>query len=810
MGTAEGAEWKARLEETLGRNFGRTAAEATPAQMFRACAMVVRDRMMAGRMASKAKTAKSGARQVHYLSMEFLLGRSLVKNAWNLGILPALREAVEALGFDFDEIIEQEPDAALGNGGLGRLAACYLESMTTQEIPAAGYSICYSLGAFRQKLVEGRQVELPDEWLDRGDVWLIPREEEVERVEFGGRVDARWENGRLKVELRESTMVLAVPMDMEIAGYATDHTNVLRLWDARSPQGEDMDCYSAGDYLKAVEQRAMAEVIAKVLYPPDGHDEGRSLRLKQQYFFVSATVQSICRRHKARYGTLKNLREKHVIQINDTHPALVIPELMRLLLDGEGYSWEEAWDTVTHTVAYTNHTVLPEALERWPQGLVERLLPRIWQLLQEINTRYLAALRAACPGEKAKWREMAVIWGGEVRMANLCAAACFSVNGVSQLHTEILTRQVFPAVWARTPEKFRAVTNGVDHRRWLAQINPGLHSLICELTGGGDYLLHPEKLEELARWREAPGVLDRLERVKAENKARLARWVQETAGVALNTGAIFDVQAKRLHEYKRQLLNVLHILALYRRLREDPGADLYPRVFLFGAKAAPGYAAAKRLVELISSVAAQVNGDRACRDRLQVVFLENYRVSAAEVLVPAAEVSEQISLAGKEASGTGNMKFMMNGALTVGTLDGANIELRRRAGEENFFLFGLTAEEADTLRRRGYDSCGYYSSNEALRGAVDLLRTGFSDGKQYDDIADRLLFGRGGPADEYMVLADFESYCRAQAAVDRAYRDRRGWARRSLLNIAHSGYFAADRAVKQYAGEIWHVPVRQL
>ena len=619
----------------LRRNFGREVEEATSVHMFRACALVLRDIMSARELATQSQIRDSHARQVHYLSLEFLMGRSLEKNAYNLGVLPQLKEAIEDLGFSAPDLFEVEPDAGLGNGGLGRLAACYLEAMTTLEIPATGYSICYELGLFKQKIVDGQQVELPDNWLDIADCWLIPKMDETEKVHFGGTVKDVWNpDGSHTVVYEGGNDVLAVPKDMEIAGYGTDHVNVLRLWDAKSPTPLDMSLFSRGEYLKATEQKAMAESIAKVLYPEDNHYEGKSLRLKQQYFFVSATVQCICRQHKAEYGTLRNFHQKHVIQINDTHPTLVIPELMRILLDEEGYTWDEAWHIVTNTVAYTNHTIMVEALERWPQQLIESLLPRIWQILVEISNRYQAQLNEYFHGDQSKVRDQAIIWGGEVRMANLCVCACFAVNGVSALHSDILKRETFHDVYVRTPDKFKNVTNGIDHRRWLSEINPKLDALIQD-CGGKGYQLHPEQLECLLKYQDDASVLERLAAIKAENKRNFAAYVARESGVVLNTDAMFDVQVKRLHEYKRQLLNVMHITYLYQQLKNNAHFDFTPRTYLFGAKAAPGYSVAKDIIHLINSLAQAVNSDPVCKDRLQVVFLENYRaVSYTHLTLP--------------------------------------------------------------------------------------------------------------------------------------------------------------------------------
>ena len=804
---------KAQLTEMivgkLLRNFGRTVDEATPNHMFKACAMVLRDIMSGHQIETSNHVWEAQGRQVHYLSLEFLMGRSLEKNAYNLGLLDTLTQVLEDLGFSAADLFETEPDAGLSNGGLGRLAACYLDSMTTLEIPATGYSICYELGIFKQKIIDGKQVELADNWLGLGDAWLIAKMDEAEEVRFGGRIVDHWVDGHNKPEHVGYTTVLAIPRDMEIAGYKTNHTNTLRLWDAKSPVPVDMSLYSRGEYLKAVEQQAMAEVIAKVLYPDDNHYEGKSLRLKQQYFFVSATAQSIVRQHRAQYGTLRNFHQKHVIQINDTHPTLVIPELMRILLDVEGYSWDEAWHIVTNTVCYTNHTVLAEALERWPQNLIESLLPRIWEILKEIAARYQRQLEGYFGGDMNRVSRMAIIWGGEVRMANLCVCACSAVNGVSALHSDILKRDVFHDAYLRQPDQFKNVTNGIDHRRWLSQINPKLDALIRECTGSDAYLLHPESISGLEKYKDDSAVLDRLESIKQENKRRFAGYVARESGIILNTDAIFDVQVKRLHEYKRQLLNVLHIVCLYQQLRDDPNMDFTPQTFLFGAKAAPGYHVAKQIIQLINSLAAQINADPVCKDKLQVVFLENYRVSLAEKLMPASELSEQISTAGKEASGTGNMKFMMNGALTIGTLDGANVEMHQQLGDENIFLFGLTADQVEERRRQGYRSLDYYQQDPVLKRVLDQISAGFSDGRAYTDLTNRLLFGGGGGiADEYMLLADFDSYCQAHRRSLEVYKDRRAWDQKSLINIAQSGIFAADRSIRDYARDIWHVPTR--
>ena len=800
---------KEAIATKLRLNSGYSVDEATEEDVMKACALVLRDVMNNRAVSTRSQTKKRRKRQVHYMSLEFLMGRSLEKNAYNLGALDAMKAALTELGFKPADIFDMEPDAGLGNGGLGRLAACYLDSLTTLDIPATGYSICYELGIFKQKIIDGQQVELPDGWLDQGSAWLTPKPDKSEEVHFGGTLREFWDDGRLHVVNENYTRVLAIPYDMEVVGYDTEHANTLRLWDAKSPKPIDMTLFRQGAYLHASEESAMAEVISKVLYPEDNHYEGKSLRLRQQYFFVSATAQSIVRKHIQTYGTLKNFHEKNVIQINDTHPALVIPELMRIFMDDAGLDWDEAWYITSNAVAYTNHTVLAEALERWPQELMQSLIPRIWQIVQEISSRWQRRVEEFYHDEN-KTREMAVVWGGEVRMANLCIAGGMAVNGVSALHSNILKQDVFRFQYGMEPDKFKNVTNGIDHRRWLSEINPGLEGLIADLTGGLDYRLHAEELKKLDAFDKDPAVLKRLAEIKHQNKAAFAKYAKREHGILLNTDAIFDVQAKRLHEYKRQLLNVMHIICLYQQLQDSPNMEFTPHTFLFGAKAAPGYAMAKRIIQLINSLAKQINSDPLCKDRLQVFFLENYRVSMAEKLMPASEVSQQISTAGKEASGTGNMKFMMNGALTVGTLDGANVEMHEVLGDENMFLFGLTTPEVVDLRRGGYNPFRLYSRDMVLHRVVDQISNGFSDGIRYDDISEKLLFGQGGgPADEYMLLADFTAYCDAERRMIETYRDQSLWNAISLHNIARSGIFAADRSVSEYADTIWHVPYKK-
>ncbi|MDR1736211.1 MAG: glycogen/starch/alpha-glucan phosphorylase [Oscillospiraceae bacterium] len=797
----------------LKHHFGRDLKDCTRTQAFRSICLVLRD-IMAQRLSEKTEL-KGEERELHYLSIEFLLGRSLSKNAFNLGLTEKIKQAVSELlasrkelgipedklsGLSFEDFLETEPDAGLGNGGLGRLAACYLDSMTTLGLPATGYSICYEYGIFKQAIIDGAQFEMPDPWLEVGDVWLIPRIEETVTVRFGGHIEEYTDAGVTKYRHADSTDVLAIPKDMLISGYRTNHVNKLRLWAAQSPTEIDMTLFAGGKHIKAMEQNAMAQVITKVLYPDDNHFEGKLLRLRQQYFFVSATVQSIVREHKQKHGDLRNFHMRHVIHINDTHPTLVIPELMRILLDEEGMEWDEAWTIVRRSVAYTNHTVMSEALECWPQNIVEMLLPRVWRILCEINDRYITALREEGLGEYTI-SQMAIIWNGEVRMANLCAYACFAVNGVSALHSGILIRDIFALQYNREKFKFLNVTNGVDHRRWLAQINPELHALISDAIGDG-YLTRPNELRKLASHVKDARLLEDLAAIKRRNKERLAHYVYREQGIVVDPDSIFDTQVKRLHEYKRQLLNVLRILRLYDEIRENPNANMTPRTFFFGAKAAGGYYMAKLIIRLIHSVAELINNDPMASRFMKVVFLQNYRVSVAELLIPASEISEQISIAGKEASGTGNMKFMLNGALTVGTLDGANVEISEFVGNEHIFIFGLTAQEADRLRREGYSSSAIYSVHEPLRRVLDRISAGFGDEVDYGDIVRSLLI-----SDTYMLLADFESYCRIQKTAGEKYLSPRAWNTSSLANISAAGAFAADRSVAQYADHIWNLQV---
>lgn len=795
-------EFKACVTNTLSCYFGVKPEDAGKAQIYRAVCMVVRDILTNKRVDFKKVCHSQNAKQVYYMSMEFLLGRSLRNHLFNMGITEQVTKAVESFGVSMDEIYNFEPDAGLGNGGLGRLAAAYMDSLTSCGYPASGFSILYDYGIFKQRIVDGWQLEQPDDWLKMGDVWLAPRLEEVYQVKFGGVVDQNWSNGKLTVTQRDCTVVDAVPYDMNISGYDTDAVNRIRLWHSQAPQDFDINMFSRGEYLKASEAKAMAESINKVLYPADDHIEGKSLRLKQQYFFVSASIQSILRRHLKTNPSLDNLADCVAIHINDTHPTLCIPELMRLLLDEYGYGWDQAWDITTHCISYTNHTVMAEALEKWPQNLFQSLLPRIYQIVQEINQRFCGELWAFYPNNWDVVNRNAVLSNGQVKMANLCLVTSHTINGVSALHSDILKNDVFSEYYRMHPEKFTNVTNGITHRRWVAQANPRLASLINELIGD-KWLKDANALQELQNYMGDKQVLDRLAEIKRANKQDLAKYILEQNNVQVDPDSIFDVQVKRLHEYKRQLLNALNILDLYLRIKDNPNLDVQPRTFIFGAKAASAYYMAKQIIRFICALGELVNNDPDVKGKIKVVFLENYRVTLAEMIMPAAEVSEQISLAGKEASGTGNMKFMINGALTIGTLDGANVEIHQEVGDGNIFLFGLLANEVEELWKRGYNPSYYYQTNPRIKRLIDTLRQGVN-GISFGEIADSLTTGRGGQPDSYMVLADFESYSAAQERVNATYLDKQTWNRMSLVNIAKAGFFAADRSVEEYAQRIWN------
>lgn len=797
---------KQAIEGKLERHFSRTVKEASEEQIYEACSLVIREALTERMIVAQQAVEKNEERQVHYLCMEFLVGRSLRNNAYNLNMIEPMAEALKDYDIELADVFEKEDDPGLGNGGLGRLAACYMDGMATTGLRATGYSIRYQHGIFKQKIIDGYQVELPDSWLKSGDVWHIPAMDDVREVRIGGRIDTTWdENGNMIVSHNDYTPVLATPFDMPIAGYGTRNVSTLRMWEAKSPIPLDMKLFSRGEYLKAVEKHAMAEVISMILYPEDNHSEGQSLRLKQQYFLVSASIQDICAKHKAQYGTLKNFAEKHVVHINDTHPVCVIPELMRILMDEEHMGWDEAWHIVTTSIAYTNHTVMPEALECWPISLVESLMPRNMQIINEINERFCSMLWNKFQGDFNRISRMAIVADGLVRMAHLAMVGSFSTNGVSALHSDILKDNVFKDFYEVMPEKFCNVTNGIAHRRWLCESNPLLCSFIEKNFGKG-YISHPSELKKLEKFMNDDKALKTLQDIKRANKQRLADYILEHNGIKVNVDSIFDVQVKRLHEYKRQLLNIMHIIYLYNQIKDNPTADFVPRTFIFGSKAAPGYAVAKKTIRLINSLATLINNDPQVGDKMKVVFIEDYKVSLAEIIMPAADLSEQISMAGKEASGTGNMKFMMNGALTVGTMDGANVEIFDAVGDENIFIFGMNTSEAQALANGGhYSPMEIYHNNAGLRRVLDMMRSGFGDGVRFDDLADMLLKGQYGQADRFLLLADFDSYARAQEKVSATYKDQKKWTRMSLMNIANSGRFASDRSIADYANNIWKV-----
>ena len=790
------------LTSKLSRYFAVSPEEATKEQIYKATVLSVRDILAQKSKAFGSEVKKKQLKRVYYLCMEFLIGRSLKNDLCNLGLADDYRAALKTLGFSLDDIYEQEADPGLGNGGLGRLAACFMDSLSSMDYPARGFSICYEYGLFKQRIVDGEQLELPDIWLPSGEIWLVPRQDKTVHVRFGGRVEEVWNNNHLEIHHVDYDEVEAVPYDMFISGADSRAVSVLRLWRARDSRNFDMEAFSQGQYVKAVEENTLAEAISKVLYPADNHTEGKLLRLSQQYFLVCASLQNIINNHLEVYHTLDNLPDKVAIHINDTHPALTIPELMRVLMDNFNYSWEKAWDITVRTVSYTNHTVLPEALECWSEDLFKVKLPRIYSIICEINRRFCADVWNLAPGNWDKAERMAIMSHGQIRMANLSVVGSHMTNGVSKLHSDILKNNVFRDFFFMYPDRFTNVTNGIAHRRWLCNSNPLLCDLIEELIGTGCRKA-PEELENLMKYTDDKTVLTRLDEIKSANKRDFSDYMRRTANVVIDPDSVFDVQVKRLHEYKRQLMNALHIISLYIRLKEDPSFDMRPRTFIFGAKAAPGYYLAKDIIRLICYVAAQIDKDPAVSKKLRVVFLENYNVTLAEHLMPASEVSEQISLAGKEASGTGNMKFMINGALTIGTLDGANVEIAERVGNDNIFIFGHTAEEVDELWKKGYASSYYYNRSDILKRTVDSLQNGFN-GRSFSDIANYLLYSNR-VSDPFMCLADFDFYADAHRKMREAYEDRERWNRMALVNIAKAGYFSSDRSIKEYAENIWHI-----
>lgn len=781
------------IKEKLSTHFGLRPEDAGDEYIYKAVVLAVKDILVKNRNEFIEKAEQQNSKQVYYLCMEFLMGRSLKNSLFNLGITEPVRKALAGFNVKLDKIYEMEPDAGLGNGGLGRLAACYLDGLASQKIPAMGYSIRYEYGIFRQKLVDGWQTELPDFWLPGGEVWFVEHPEDAVEVRFDGHVRDWWDGSFHHVEHTDYSPVMAVPHDMMVAGADGKGVSLLRLWSAESP-GLDMKLFNEGDYMRAIEQESMAQVISKVLYPADNHPEGKSLRLRQQYFLVSASIQDIVKNHLKKHP-IDELPDFAAIHTNDTHPVLAIPELMRILLDECGYPWDKAWDIVTKTVAYTNHTVMSEALECWSVELFAARLPRIFQIVTEIDNRHRAYVWEQTHDADFVERT-AVIHDGVVKMANLAVAACHKVNGVSKLHSEILKNDVFKDFYRLTPDKFTNVTNGIAHRRWLCQANPELSDYLKKLIGG-EFITDASKLEKLLEYKDDSAVKADLMKIKRNNKIRLAEYIKKTGGGECDPDSIFDIQIKRMHEYKRQHMNALHILSEYLYIKENPAAPFVPKTYIFGAKSAPGYYLAKQIIQLICSIAKLVDGDPDMKGKLKVVYVEDYRVTLAELLVPAADISEQISLAGTEASGTGNMKLMLNGAVTLGTEDGANVEIHEAVGDDNIVIFGMTADEAKSLKN-GYNPRQYYYNNPKIKQAVDMLGQGFC-GHDFGAVASALL-----DRDNYMALADFESYCRAHERVDEIYKNPDLFAGMSLVNIAKAGRFAADRAVEEYAKNIWN------
>lgn len=788
---------KELLTDKLSHSFHVGPEDASDDQIYKASALVLKDLMRSDYEKYSKKVKRENRKQVCYFCMEFLMGRSLKNTLFNLGLTAEFEQVFKQFGAKPEKIYDQEPDAGLGNGGLGRLAACFLDGLASQGIPAYGYSIMYEYGIFRQKLVDGWQTEMPDFWLPGGEVWLTEHPDEAVEVKFDGEIEESWDGPYHRVEHKNYIPVMAVPSDLMVAGYDGKGYSVLRLWTAKA-NSFNMKLFNEGDYLRAMEQNSMAEVISKVLYPSDNHIEGKSLRLKQQYFLVSASVEDIVRRFLKNGGDMHKLPESFAFHINDTHPALVIPELMRILLDECGFEWDDAWQIVTKTVAYTNHTVMREALECWPVDLFRERLPRIYQIIKEIDNRSRCEIWNRT-NDVDYVERTAIISNGIVRMANLSVIGGHMVNGVSELHSEILKDTVFSDYYRLYPEKFTNVTNGIAHRRWLCQSNPGLTKLLDETIGDG-YKSDASKLEAFKKYKNDSAVLEQLEKIKYENKVRLSNYVKQSQGIDLDPSTMFDVQAKRLHEYKRQHMNAMHILADYLAIKANPNGSFMPKTYLFAAKAAPGYYLAKDIIKLINNIAVMIDNDPDVRGRIKVAYLEDYRVSLAELLMPSADISEQISLAGTEASGTGNMKLMINGAVTLGTEDGANVEIHRAVGDDNIIIFGMSAEEAAALKPI-YNPAEICRNNSIVNSVISLLNNPHS-GVEARSVASSL-----ANSDPYMVLRDFDSYCDAHRRADALYADKSAWFKASLENIASAGIFASDRSIRDYAQGIWNTPI---
>ena len=802
-------EFKKSIIENVKNQYRRTIDEATPQQIFQAVSYAIKDVIIDDWIATQKQFDETGAKKVYYLSMEFLMGRALGNNIINLGAKKAVKEALEELGFDLNAIEDQEPDPALGNGGLGRLAACFLDSLATLGYPAYGCGIRYHYGMFKQKIKDGYQVEVPDEWLKNGYPFELRRPEYATEVKFGGYVKTEWDGGRNHFVQEGYQSVLAVPYDMPIVGYGNNVVNTLRIWDAQPIDTFSLSAFDKGDYQKAVEQENLAKNLVEVLYPNDNHYAGKELRLKQQYFFISASLQVALKKFKETNDDIHKLPEKIVFQMNDTHPTVAVAELMRLLLDQEGLNWDEAWGITTKCCAYTNHTIMAEALEKWPIELFSRLLPRVYQIVEEINRCFLIEVQNKYPNNYEKVKKMAIIFDGQVKMAHLAIVAGYSVNGVAKLHTEILKNQELKDFYEMMPEKFNNKTNGITQRRFLLHGNPLLADWITEQIGD-EWITDLPHLAKLKVYVDDPKFQQEFMNIKYQNKLRLAKYIKEHNGIDIDPRSIFDVQVKRLHEYKRQLLNILHVMYLYNQLKDNPNMDMVPRTFIFGAKAAAGYQIAKKTIKLINSVADVINNDKSINGKLKVVFIEDYRVSNAELIFAAADVSEQISTASKEASGTGNMKFMLNGALTLGTMDGANVEIVEEVGKENAFIFGLSADEVINYENNGgYNPEEIFNTDQDIRRVLMQLINGYyspQDPELFRDIYNSLLNTKNSAkADTYFILKDFRSYAEAQRRVEAAYRDENWWARAAMLNTASAGKFSSDRTIEEYVRDIWHL-----
>ena len=794
---------KDSVEEALTMLFGVQASDASLDQLYKASATVVNNILRRKRKVFNGKVKEAKGKRVYYLSMEFLMGRSLKNNIYNLGLIEEFKEAIKHYGYTLEDLYEKEPDAGLGNGGLGRLGACYLDALASQDYPAMGFSLRYEYGLFKQKIVDGWQTELPDVWLPGGEVWLAMREDKTVTVKFNGTIEEKNSNGKIGYDYKNYQEIEAVPYDMMVSGANSNAISVLRLWRSRNIRNFDLNLFSQGDYLQAMRDYNDADLITKILYPSDDHYEGKALRIKQQYFLVSASIQNIIKDHIRYYGDVRSLPKYAAIHINDTHPALCIPELMRILMDDYDVSFDDSWDIVKKTIAYTNHTVLAEALEKWSEELIQKIIPRIYIIIKQINKRFIDEVK--CTGmEEDCYKELAIIGNNQVRMANLSVIASHTVNGVSTLHSDIIKNSIFHGYYRLTPEKFTNVTNGIAYRRWLCQSNPHLVELLDEKIGF-DYHKDAQKLVDLLKYYDDEEVLERLEKIKYQNKCDFAKYLYKKTGITVDPKTRFDVQVKRLHEYKRQLLNALKIISLFIDLEDNPNLEMVPQTFIFGAKAAPTYYVAKDIIKLICSISSEIAKRPAMQEKLNVVFVEDYNVTTAEILIPASEVSQQISLAGKEASGTGNMKFMINGALTFGTLDGANVEISESVGEENIFLFGMKADEVKELWSKSYRAQNFYDTNPRLRRVLDRLDLGFNN-QSFSNIKGYLL-SNYPIADPYMCLADFDDYMRVHYQMDEAYQDRRRWNKMSLVNIAKAGIFSADRSIREYAERIWNIKV---